>query len=713
MKKLLALLLALCMVLPAFAFAEDAAATDAETAETETADTADEEEEDTVSPELYKKALGEFMELYTPGDAEVNDLGLRYARMAQAEAKLLEAAVFLPTQAQGGNFAISAVVPYSKNETLYGNDSDRWYTAIVATEPIKAEDRTALKMLWAEKHGTGEWIAAAKAFMAEKGYELQDEYSLTNNQDAQTWDVLATSKANDSEKIVNTYDGLYAFGPEGVQEPALALSHEMSEDGTVYTFKLREGVKWVDQQGREIAEVTADDFVAGMQHMLDSAGGLEALVKGVIVGVAEYLDGDKDFSKVGVKAVDKYTVEYTLTGRTPYFLSMLGYGCFAPMNRGFYESKGGKFGAEYDPSAENYTYGIDPSNIAYCGPFLVENLTEKNIIKFVANPSYWNKDALNVHTLNFKYNDGSEATKAYKDMVKGDLDGCGLNASALELARAEGMFDEYAYTSTPDATTFGFFFNLNRGSFANFNDETKCVSPQTEEDRARTHAAANNVHFRRAVFMSLDRATYIAQTRGEDVKYNAMRNTYTPGQFVLLPNEATIEINGESKTYPAGTAYGKIVQDQIDADGVKLTVYKDGVENGSDTFDGWFSIDNAREEMQKAIEELAAEGVEVSAEKPIYIDYPYQSNSEVYVNQAQVVLKCITESLEGKVVINLIPAATQSEWYDTAYNTNYADEANYDISDTAGWGPDYGDPKTYLDTFIDVIGYNLKSLGLY
>lgn len=702
MKKLLALLLALCMVLPAFAFAEDAATADVE-----------EEETDTVSAELYNKALGEFMELYAPGDAEVLDLGLRYARMAQAEAKLLESAVFLPTRAEGGNYAISSVVPYSKNDTLYGNDKDRLYTVIVATEPIKAEDRTALKMLWAEKHGTGEWIAAAKAFMAEKGYELQDEYNLANSADAQTWDVLATSKANDSEKIVNTYDGLYAFGTEGVQEPALALSHEMSEDGTVYTFKLREGAKWVDQQGREIAEVTADDFVAGMQHLLDAQGGLEALVSGLIVGVKEYLAGDKDFTKVGVKAVDTYTVEYTLTGRAPYFLSMLGYGCFAPMNRGFYESKGGKFGAEFDASAENYTYGIDPSNIAYCGPFLVENYTEKNIIKFAANPTYWNKDALNVHTLNWKFNDGQDVTKTYTDLKSGTLDGAGLNSSTLELARADGWFDQYAYTSTPTSTTFGFFFNLNRQSFATASDETKAISVQTEEDRTRAHAAINNVHFRRAVFMALDRATYSAQVLGEDVKYNSMRNSYTPGQFVLLPNEATIEINGESKTYPAGTAYGQIVQDQITADGVKLTVYKDGVENGSDTFDGWFSVENANEELKKAIEELAAEGVVIDADHPIYLDFPYWTGNEKYKNQGVVVQKCIEENLGGLVKVNLVDCATADDWYYTSYYCDYASEMNYDMSDVSGWGPDYGDPKTYLDTFIDVEGYCLKSLGLY
>mgnify|MGYP003307512534 CR=1 FL=1 len=71
--------------------------------------------------------------------------------------------------------------------------------------------------------------------------------------------------------------------------PALAVSYTVSEDGLVYTFKIRPGVKWVDSQGREVADVKADDFVAGMQHMMDAMGGLEYLVQYIIVGADDYI----------------------------------------------------------------------------------------------------------------------------------------------------------------------------------------------------------------------------------------------------------------------------------------------------------------------------------------------------------------------------------------------------------------------------------------
>lgn len=78
---------------------------------------------------------------------------------------------------------------------------------------------------------------------------------------------------------------------------------------------------------------------------------------------------------------------------------------------------GGKFGVEYDPDAADYTYGKDSDSIAYCGPYVVKNFTSKNTIVFQANESYWNADHINIHTLTWVYNDGSDATKAYNDAI--------------------------------------------------------------------------------------------------------------------------------------------------------------------------------------------------------------------------------------------------------------------------------------------------------
>lgn len=86
-----------------------------------------------------------------------------------------------------------------------------------------------------------------------------------------------------------------------------------------------------------------------------------------------------------------------------------------------------------------------------------------------------------------------------------------LNTASVAATKADGNFDDYAYVALTDATTYSGFFNINRNQFANANDTTKAVSSQTEEDAARTKQAMQNVHFRRALAMGLDRGAYLAQ----------------------------------------------------------------------------------------------------------------------------------------------------------------------------------------------------------
>ena len=672
---------------------------------------------DATSSEIYDAQLGDFYEAYQKVD-DASSVSERYALEAVAEAKLLESGVMLPTTTRGGLYAISRVAPRTVDYTLWGNDYERFHQALVATDYIKAADRAEMKAKWAELKGTGTYEEWAKSYLQEKGYTLKDTYNYVYPSDPVTWDVLATSLAADSEAIINTYDGLMEYDCEGTLQPALAESYEVSDDGLTYTFKLREGVKWVDSQGREVADVTADDFVAGMQHMMDAQGGLEYLVEGIIKNASEYIDGSvTDFSQVGVKAVDDYTVEYTLEEPCTYFTTMLGYGVFAPMSRTYYESQGGKFGQEYDSSASDYTYGKDPNSIAYCGPYVVTNATAKNTIVFQANDSYWNKDNINIKTLTWVYNDGTDVTKTYTDLKSGVLDGASLNTSTIETAKTEGLFDDYAYVTDTEATSYMAFYNLNRAAFADTNDDTTVVSSQTDEQKAQTNAALQNVHFRRAISFAVDRASNNAQKVGEDLKETSLRNGYTPGNFVSLEEDVTIDINGEETTFPAGTYYGEIEQAQIDADGVKIKVWDPTADEGngsSDGFDGWYSPENAMEELNTAIEELKADGVTIDADNPVVLDLPYASNDERYTNAANAYKQSLETSLEGLVKVNLVEAKSYDEWYYAGYYTSYGYEANYDIYDLSGWGPDYGDPKTYLDTFLpDYAGYMVRTLGIF
>lgn len=669
-----------------------------------------------MSAAIYDAQLGAFNTLYQAAKEEQN-VSKRYALMAQAEAKLLEAAVLIPGTTNGGNYGLSRVAKRSASTVLWGNDSDRFHNVLVTTELISAEDQTHLKAMWNEVRGTGTYSQKATDYLKEKGYTLKDTYNMGYVSDPQTWDAFATSRSADSEAIVNTYDGLVEYDNENEIKPALAESWEVSEDGKTYTFHIRQGAKWVDAQGREVADVKADDFVAGMQHMLDAGGGLEYLVENIIVNALEYNTGDvTDFAEVGVKATDDNTVVYTLCQPTSYFITMLGYNVFAPMSRTYFESKGGVFGKDdYKAAVDAGTmkYGQTVNDIAYCGPYTVTNHTAENTIVFEANPTYWNKDNITIKTLTWKFNDGKDPTKAYEDTKAGTLDGCGLSSASLEACKADGNFEKYCTVSDTDATSFVLFLNLNRNAYANFNDKTKAVSTMTDDQKKRTDAAMLNVHFRRAIGMGLDIATYNGQVVGEELKLNSVRNSYTPGNFIALEEDVTIEINGESKTFAKGTYYGEIMQAQIDADGVKIKVW-DAENQTSDGFAGWHNPANAYEELQQAITELKEFGVEISKDNPIVMDLPYYSGADVYTNRAQTLKQSVEEALQGCVVVNLVSCADAKEWYYAGYYTESGKDANYTLYDVSGWGPDYGDPATYLDTMLgDGAGYMAKCLGLF
>ena len=671
---------------------------------------------DALSAAVYEHVLGEFNKYYQEALAEKSQ-AMRYAKMAIAEAKLLGAGVFLPTTSQGGSYAVTKIAPYTNTPILWGNDTYRFHDRVVVDKPIEAAHIAEMKAKWVEAvaDDSTDYETWVKAYLTGKGYTIKNTMNVYFDADPESWDVLATSNAADSEILVNTYDGLVEYDMENKLQPALAESWTVSADGLTYTFKIRQGQVWVDNQGRKVADITADDFVAGMQHMMDAQGGLEYLACAGCANIKnadEYVKGDiTNFAEVGIKAVDDYTLQYTLTEKTDYFMTMLGYGVFAPMSRSYYESMGGKFGEEYDTAAESYKYGKGPDSIAYCGPFVITNFTSQNTIVCKSNTSYWNKDGNNLVSYTYLYTDGSDPKKPYDDFFGGVVDATTLTTERVAMAKAAGTFDKYAYVSDTDATTYCGFFNVRRAAFANYDDATKGVSKKTEAEKIRTGAAMLNKHFRLALAMSIDRGTYNAQSVGDDLKYNALVNSYVPGTYVILPEEITIEINGTAKTYGAGTFYGQIVQDQLTADGVALKVWNGTSSSG---FDGWYNPEAVAAEMAKAVEELKAEGVEITAENPIYLDIPVRTDSVTNTNMKQAMKKSIEDATKGLIKINLVEYSTRDDYLSATYWYGAGSEANFDLNDGSGWGPDYGDPSTYLGTMLpNYAGYMTKSLGIF
>ena len=154
-------------------------------------------------------------------------------------------------------------------------------------------------------------------------------------------------------------DGLMEADKYGNLVPSVAEDWSVSQDGLTYTYKIRKGVKWYTSDGEEYADVTAKDFVTGLKHAADSKAGALYLVQDSIAGLSDYLSGaNKDFSNVGVKAIDNHTLQYTLKKPEPYWNSKTTYGLLFPVNEDFLKNKGKDFGKS-----------TDPTSILYNGPF--------------------------------------------------------------------------------------------------------------------------------------------------------------------------------------------------------------------------------------------------------------------------------------------------------------------------------------------------------
>jgi len=655
--------------------------------------------------EVYDKVLGTYAEYMEAAHAE-EDLDKKFVLYARAEAELLASGVMIPTTTQGGAYTISRIAYRTVPYVQWGNDDDRLHGLVISDEFISKEEREELKQMWATaKEGGAAYDPAA--YLESKGHTIQDTYTLTFSTAPVTIDWLNTSSQSDTEITVNLVEGLVEYDNLGNMQPALAESWDVSDDGLTYTFHIRKGVKWYTSEGREYAEVTANDFVAGFHHMMDAQAGLEWLVEGVVAGAGEYLYEGGSWDNVGYKAVDDYTLEITLEAPTSYFMTMLTYSCFLPICDSFYQSRGGVYGMDEYAAASadtnTYTFGMntDPSSQVYCGPFLLQKLQKDSEILIVKNENYYKADTTTLKSVKWVLDDGSNPDAIYNDAVNGIYAGVALGATngLLEKAKADGNYDKYSYISDTTSTTYFGGLNVDRGTFGLESGACTSIKADDDEMKIDNQVAMLNRNFRLAVQFAFDKAAYNAVSRGEELALTSLRNMYCHPEFVFLENAAS---DDEGHEFAAGTAYGEMVQYYIDQKGLPIDVH-DGV-------NGWYHPEEAVAYLQKAIEELGD-----SVNWPIHIDNVYLGTSETNHNQAEVYKESI-ESVLGTdyVVVDLIEASTLDDFYACGYRASNGEAGNFDIFYGSGWGPDFGDPCTYLDTFLgNGAGYMTKVIGLF
>lgn len=653
--------------------------------------------------EVYEDVLGGFEALSAAAKAaETTDE--RFMLFAQAEAYLLDSAVMIPATTQNGAYTISRVAPRTIPYVQWGNDDDRLKGLVISDEFCTPEERADMLDEWA-KAVAGEGTYDPAAYLESKNHTLQKDYTTSFQTAPVTLDWLNTSSQADTEITVNCVDGLVEYNNLGQMVPALAESWSVSDDGTVYTFNLRKGVNWYTAEGTKYAEVTANDFVAGLRHMLDAKAGLEWLVDGLIVGATNYYSAGGSWDEVGYKAIDDYTLEVTLEQPTSYFMTMLTYSCFLPICDSFYQAHGGVYGVDEYAAASadtnTYTFGNseDVASQVYCGAFLLQKLQKDSEIYAVANKDYYKADEVTLNSIKWVYDAGENPDAVYNDALAGVYAGVTLGAASglLDKAKADGNFDKYAYISDTTSTTYFGGLNVNRGTFA--LESGAATSPKTEQQKIDTVTALRNKNFRKAMMYAFDKATWNAVSRGEDLATTNLRNMYTHPEFVQLENDVT---DADGYTFAAGTFYGEMVQHYCDELGMGINV--------SDGVNGWFDADRAKESLEAAKAELGD-----SVTFPIQIDVVYYSASDVNTAQAAAYKSVIESNLGAEnVQVNLIETTTSEDYYACGYRASNGEAGNFDMFYGSGWGPDYGDPSSYLDTFLgEGAGYMTKVIGLF
>lgn len=715
MKKVLALVLALCMVLTLFAGCNNN--TDPEPTPDPTPEVTDpvtpDPTPDTPSyerpteyvradeEEVYYNVLADYEALLEEAE-QSNDPNTRFVMMAKAEALLLDAAVFIPNTTENGSIAINRTAPRTIPYVQWGNDDDRLATLVISDKFLTPDERSELLAQWEEaKLGNGTYDPAA--YLVSKGHTIQHTYATTFSTAPVTIDWLNTSSQSDTEITVNCVDGLVQYDNMTVMQNKLAESYEESDDGLTYTFHIREGVYWYTSEGTKYAEVTAQDFVSGFQHMLDTQAGLEWLVEGVVAGVEDYLNGGS-FENVGYKAPDTYTLVVTLEKPTSYFMTMLTYSCFLPICDTFYQSRGGVYGIDEYATASadtnTYTFGLstDVASQVYCGPYLLQKLNKDSEIVIVRNHEYYDDDKTMLDEIRWVYDNGEDLVALYNAVKDGTYTGMGVQSATIKpLAVADGNYDKYGYITETTSTTYFGALNVNRGTFQ--LESGACATPQTEDNKIDTNLALNNKNFRKALLYAWDRETVNAASGRADLPLGNLRNMYCHPDFVSLTEEVTYD----GHTFPAGTSYGTMVQAYCDDLGMGI--------NCADGVNGWYNVDSAKAYLEAAKEELEAYGVTY----PIQIDIVYYSPSTNITAQANATKQTIEANLGGEnVQVNLIEATTSEDYYACGYRASNGEAGNFDFFYGSGWGPDYGDPSTYLDTFKGLgAGYMTKTIGLF
>ena len=493
-------------------------------------------------------------------------------------------------------------------------------------------------------------------------------FSSTFSANPTTFNYLLDYYADNTSVITNLVDGLLENDSYGNLTPALAEDWSVSADGLTYTYKLRKDAKWYTADGEEYAPVKAQDFVTGIKYAADNKGQAMDLIQNSIKGLNDYVTGAaNDFTTVGVKALDDYTVEYTLTRPEPYWNSKTTNSILFPVNEEFLKSKDKEFGT------------LTPNSILYNGPYLLKDFTSKSSIEYVKNPHYYDHDKVTIEKVKLAYFDGSDQEMTIRNFESGAYTLAGVYPNSSSYAKTKEKYQDNIVYSLQDKTSWYFNFNVNRKAYNH-------TAKTSDQQKKSTQTAILNKNFRQALNFAIDRTAYSAQSNGQEAASKTLRNTLVPPTFVQVGDKSFGEV-----------VSSKLVQYGTEWSGINL----------ADAQDGYFNKEKAQAKFAEAKKELEAQGVTF----PIHLDIPVDQTNKNAVSGMNSLKQTLETVLGSDNVVIDVQQLSTDDFGNVAFLAPNPAARDYDLN-FDGWVGDYQDPSTYLDPFNAEDGFYLKIFGL-
>ncbi|MGL5066451.1 MAG: peptide ABC transporter substrate-binding protein [Sarcina sp.] len=255
--------------------------------------------------------------------------------------------------------------------------------------------------------------------------------------DPKTLDPALNQESQAGSVIANAFEGLMKIGADEKPTYGVAKEHTLSEDGLVYTFKLREDAKWSDG-----SKVTANDFdYAWKRALAKKIGATYAYQLYYIKGAEAYNKGTGKVEDLGIKVIDESTLEVTLENPTPYFLELMAFPTYYPVKKDIVEG--------------NDAWATKPETYVSNGPFTMTEFNPKQSLVFKKNENYWGKDKVKLETLDVRM--VADQNSAYSSFKSGGMD----MVDAIPPAEIQNAVETGVGTVFPQLGTYYYSVNVS------------------------------------------------------------------------------------------------------------------------------------------------------------------------------------------------------------------------------------------------------------